>query len=108
MTEEQNIMLFNRHSNWTYKDWMFSEARRLLLSIPKKVVEWICEGSMTDEEKKANPTYKTTGGYLKVLDESECAQMWWDNLPEESRNIVRNIPNFDATIFEQCTGIKTK
>ena len=61
---------------------------------------------MTDEEKAEHPTHETTGGYLKVLDESECSQIWWEGLSEYHRDIIRSLPNFDATIFEQCTGIK--
>ena len=76
--------------------------------IPKKVVEWIFEENMTDEEKKENPTYKTTRGYLKVLDESESAQIWWDGLSESDKSTIKAIPNFDSKIFEKCTGIKIR
>ena len=105
-TEEQKIMLFNKPSNMTYREWIDSDARCLLNQIPKYVVEWVYEEYMTDEEKAANPTYETTGGYLKVLDESECGQIWWDSLTDDKKNIIKSIPNFDAEIFKQCTGIK--
>lgn len=105
-TEESTIMLFNKPSKWTYRDWLNSDARYLLMDIPKDVVEWVYENCMTEEEKKAHPSYKTTGGYLKVLDESECAQIWWNDLSETDRNKIKSIPNFDIEIFEQCTGIK--
>ena len=105
-TEEQKIMLFNKLSNMTYREWIDSDARCLLNQIPKDVVEWVYEEYMTDEEKAANPTYETTGGYLKVLDESECGQIWWDSLTDDKKNIIKSIPNFDAEIFKQCTGIK--
>ena len=105
-TEEQKIMLFNKPSDMTYNDWLRSDARYLLNQIPKDVVEWVYEEDMTDEEKVANPTYETTGGYLKVLDESECGQLWWGSLSDFQKNYIRSIPNFDAEIFEQCTGIK--
>ena len=106
MTEEQKIMFFNKPSDWTYNDWLCSDARYLLNRIPKNVVEWIHSEDMTDEEKAEHPTHETTGGYLKVLDESECSQIWWEGLSEYHRDIIRSLPNFDATIFEQCTGIK--
>lgn len=107
-TEEQKIMLFNKPSDMTYREWMNSDARYLLNQIPRNVVEWVCEEDMTDEEKAENPTYKTTGGYLKVLDESECGQLWWDGLPDRQKNIIKAIPNFDANIFQQCTGIEVR
>ena len=106
-TEEQKIMLFNKPSDMTYREWLDSNARYLLNQIPKDVVEWIYGEDMTDEEKAAHPTYEATGGYLKVLDESECGQLWWDSLSDRQKNIIKAIPNFDAEIFFQCTGIKT-
>ena len=106
-TEEQKIMLFNKPSDMTYREWIDSDARYLLNQIPKDVVEWVYEEDMTDEEKAAHPTYETVGGYLKVLDKSECGQLWWDGLSDYQKNIIKGIPNFDADIFFQCTGIRT-
>ena len=105
-TEEQKIMLFNKLSDMTYSEWLGSDARYLLNQIPKDVVEWVYEENMTDEEKAAHPTYETTGGYLKVLDESECGQLWWGSLSDRRKEIIKAIPNFDAEIFFQCTGVK--
>ena len=105
-TEEQKIMLFNKPSNMTYSEWLDSDARYLLNQIPKNVVEWVYEEDMTDEEKAAHPTYETTGGYLKVLDESECGQLWWGSLSDRRKEIIKAIPNFDAEIFFQCTGVR--
>ena len=106
MTEEQKISMFNKPSGWTYRDWMNSRERAILNRIPKRVVERIWEDDMTEDEKENNPTYETTGGYLKVLDEAECAQIWWDGLPEGERNAIKNLPNFDPEIFKACTGIR--
>ena len=105
-TEEQKIMLFNKPSDMTYSEWLDSDARYLLNQIPKDVVEWVYEEDMTDAEKAAHPTYETTGGYLKVLDESECGQLWWGSLSDRRKEIIKAIPNFDAEIFFQCTGVR--
>jgi len=105
-TEEQKIMLFNKPSDMTYSEWLGSDARYLLNQIPKDVVEWVYEEDMTDAEKAAHPTYETTGGYLKVLDESECGQLWWGSLSDRRKEIIKEIPNFDAEIFFQCTGVR--
>ena len=84
----------------TYREWFESDARWLLNQIPKNVVEWVYEENMTDVEKTAHPTYEITGGYL------EAAQRWWNGLSDEDKTIIKAIPNFDADIFEECTGIK--
>ena len=105
-TVEQKIMLFNKPSDMTYREWIDSDARYLLNRIPKNVVEWIYSEDMTDEEKAEHPTHETTGGYLKVLDESECGQLWWGSLSDRQKNIIKAIPNFDAEIFFQCTGVR--
>ena len=105
-TDEHEILIFDKPSGMSYRDWMNSDARYLLNDIPKDVVEWIWSDDMTDEEKESHPTYECTGGYLKVLDESECGQIWWDVLSETKKAIIKAIPNFDASKFEKCTGIK--
>lgn len=105
-TEEPKIFLFNKPSDWTYRDWLNSDARYLLNQIPRNVVDWIWSDDMTDEEKKQHPEYEVVGGYLKILDESECGQLWWDSLSERYKNIIKAMPNFDKEIFEDVTGIK--
>lgn len=105
-TEEPKIFLFNKPSNWTYRDWLNSDARYLLNQIPRNVVDWIWSDDMTDEEKEQHPEYEVVGGYLKILDESECGQLWWDSLSERYKNIIKAMPNFDKEIFEDVTGIK--
>lgn len=105
-TEEPKIFLFNKPSDWTYRDWLDSDARYLLNQIPRNVVDWIWSNDMTDEEKKEHPEYEVVGGYLKILDESECGQLWWDSLSERYKNIIKAMPNFDKEIFEDVTGIK--
>lgn len=107
MTEEPKISMFNQPSDWSHADWLNSDARHLLNRMPKSVVEWVYSENMTDEEKTEHPTHETTGGYLKVLDESESGQLWWDGLTEEQKEIIKSLPNFDPKIFFVCTGIRT-
>ena len=85
---------------------MNSDARWIMNNIPTDVLEWRYSEDMTDEEKAAHPEHETTGGYLRVYTPKETAQMWWDGLSENRKNIILNIPNFDADIFEEITGIK--
>ena len=104
-TTTPKIYLFNKPSEWTYEDWLNSEARYLLNQIPGDVLEYIWLSDMTDEEKAAHPEAETTGGYLKVLDNSECAVIWWRGLSDRQKAIITAIPNFDKAIFKEITGI---
>ena len=104
-TTSPKIYLFNKPSEWTYEDWLNSEARYLLNQIPGDVLEYIWLSDMTDEEKAAHPEAETTGGYLKILDNSECAVIWWRGLSDRQKAIIIAIPNFDKAIFKEITGI---
>lgn len=73
--------------------------------IPCDILDWIRYCDMTDEEKAAHPEAETTGGYLKPLDNSENAKIWWQKLSDDERNIIKSIPNFDKAIFKEIVGV---
>lgn len=106
-TKSPKIYLFNKPSKWTYKDWLYSEARYLMNQIPESTPRYVYLSDMTVEEKAAHPEAEITGGYLKVHDgsESERNQIWWDNLTNEQRDVIKELPNFDKDIFKKITGI---
>lgn len=104
-TKESKILMFNKPSDWSIEDWRYSEAKRLLDNIMYNVLKWIYSYEMTDEEKEQHPEYETTGGYLKKCDKSECNQLWWDNLSDCNKNVIKSLPNFDSEIFKEITGI---
>ena len=106
-TKEEKIRLFNKRSNWTYRDWRYSSARDLMCDCPYTKTVWINEKYMTDSEKEENPTWERTGGYLKTIEVTdEDRQAWWDNLDDEEREEVMSLPNFDKEIFKKITGIE--
>ena len=107
-TEKQTIFLFNKPSGMTYQDWHTSDANRLLHQMPRGVVTLIPLEDMTDVEKAEHPSCETTDGFLKVLEESERVQLWWNGLSDNDKYIIKSIPNFDPEIFKQCTGIDVK
>ena len=104
-TEEQKIRMFNKESDWTYRDWLNSRARYILINVPQVVVEWIWSDDMTDEEKSEHPDYETTDGYLKVTDKRSCATDWWNGLPKDDKDEIKSLPNFDFSVFCECVGI---
>ena len=105
-TESPKIFLFNKPSDWTYQDWLYSDARDILINCPSNVLSWIAEKYMTDEEKEQHPEYSVTDGFLKHIEKETGRQMWWNGLSSNDKETVMSIPNFDADIFFECTGIR--
>ena len=107
-TESPKIFLFNKLSDWTYQDWLNSNARYILMDCPSNVLSWIWEDDMTDEEKTAHPEYSTAGGFLKYIEKETGRQMWWDGLSSAQKDSVMQLPNFDKDIFKEITGISVE
>ena len=104
-TESPKIFLFNKLSDWTYQNWLNSDARYILMDCPSNVLAWVWDDDMTDEEKKQHPEYSVTGGFLKHIEKETGRQMWWDGLSDRQKDIVMQLPNFDKDIFKEITGI---
>ena len=104
-TVSPKIYMFNKPTDWTLERWLNCRARYLLNQIDDCPLEYVWFDSMTDEEKAAHPEAETTGGYLKELDNSECAVIWWRSLNQRQKNVIMAIPNFDKAIFKEITGI---
>lgn len=45
---------------------------------------------------------------LGIFRDKENKQSRWENLDTEDRKTVTSLPNFDADIFEECTGIRVE
>ena len=97
--------MFNKPTDWTFEQWFNCRARRLLNKIDDRPLEYVYLSDMTDEEKAAHPEAKTTGGYLKERTTSDNARKWWAGLSADDRNVILGLPNFDAAIFKEITGI---
>lgn len=99
-TKEPKIYLFNKPSEWTYRDWSDSDACLILNQAPENIV-WVDYNKITN----ANPEYETTGGCLKERDIFESNRIWWRRLTDREQKIIKAIPNFDKEIFMEITGI---
>ena len=101
------IDFFNRPSDWTYRDWLSSDARCILESMPHNHNEWRWFCDMSDAEKAEHPEAETTDGYLKrIVVGTEEVNRWWKELATKDKRTVMALPNFDSAIFEEITGIK--
>ena len=101
---EQNIFLFNKPTSMS-RDEIYSLKGIQILDWNFENSWWIYSANMSDDEKKSNPTYETTGGYLKTVDFKTACKMMWENLSENERQEVMKLPNFDSNIFYEITGI---
>lgn len=104
-SQQQPLFIFNKPTNLSRDDIYACEG----LCILNRKYEnnwWISSENMSDEEKKEHPEHKTTGGYLKSVDFKTACKMMWGTLTEEEKEEVKKIPNFDADVFEEITGIR--
>jgi hypothetical protein len=98
------LYLFNKPTKMTVKEWESHEAVRLMNSLDPTI--WVPDHAMTDKEKEEHPRWETTEGYLKTITMKEAWANMWHNLTDKNKKVFTKLPNFDATIFEQITGIK--
>ena len=88
---------FGKRSDWinaTKPEWM-----------NVNLTQWIDESKMSDKEKKAYPTYTTTGGYLKFYTDLKHAYIEsWEKASKEDRELTYKLPNFDPIVFEEIFG----
>ena len=102
--KDQRIYMFNKLSDWTMEDWFLSDAWDILQTAP--FIKWVLLKNI-DEDDLERDDYahvRTTLGKLTKRPEEEM-QIWWDSLPQKSKNAIYSLPNFDAKVFKECVGI---
>ncbi|NLI59406.1 MAG: hypothetical protein GX387_13035 [Clostridium sp.] len=105
-TNQHKLKFFDKETDMTMEEWWNSDARYLLNQIDFRPTEWVRSEDMTDAEKEQHPEHETTGGYLKIRDNTNACIKWWNELSESKRNVIKSIPNFDAEKFFKITGIR--
>lgn len=104
-TADHKIYLFDKPSEWTYRDWLSSKAYFILMQMPSSILESVHWTNMTEEEKKKHPEAEKTDTYLRECDATEKRKEWWGSLSYDDKAIVTSLPNFDKNIFRLMTGI---
>jgi hypothetical protein len=94
------IRIFNTWIDMTHEE--FNKKYNIYAELPLN--RWVDKDNMTDEEKSSEPGWETTGGYLKTLDYKEACRVWWGENPERHKDFL-SLPNFNAEIFKEITGI---
>lgn len=88
---DKNIRIFNQPSGMSLEDFRRSRYYDALVSEPIELTWW-------GEETKT----------LKNRSYKEACAIWWEKLTEENKKIIQQIPNFDADVFFDITGINVK
>ncbi len=101
-TRERDITIFNKNSGMTFNEATHTEWFRLLNKHALVLTRWI---EYTEEEKKESVIRQCIGGYLKTFTYKEACSNWWSKYTDDEKRIIMTIPNFDADIFEEITGI---
>ena len=101
--DDKNIRIFNKPSGMSLKDFWESIYWYAICSAPFNLTEWI---EYTQEEKKADPQKKLVGGHLRTYTMEKAWANWWNELTDENKEIIKQIPNFDPDVFEDITGIE--
>ena len=103
--EDVDIKIFNKPSGMSLRDFYRSEYYKALCSAPFILNDWI---EYTDKEKAEDEDKALIGGYLKTYTMEEAWANWWEEMTDANKEIIKSIPNFDAEIFKEITGIEVK
>ena len=69
------------------------------------LVFWVSSKDMTEKEKAENPSHETNAGFLRFLSYKEAFKKSWDEADKTDRERIRDLPNFDAEVFFEISGI---
>ena len=98
------LTIFEKETSFSRKEILNIKGIKILNQKCKNTL-WVYKENMTEEEKEKYPSYKTTGGYLKTISHKEAYKIMWEKLSQREKNEIQKIPNFDARIFQEITGI---
>ena len=101
--EDMDIRIFNMPSGMSMRDFYRSKYWDAICSVDFPLTEWV---EYTEEEKQADEKKALIGGYLKKNTYQYACARWWEDMSEENREIIMSIPNFDAEVFKDITGIE--
>ena len=102
---DMNIRIFNKPSGMSLHDFFNSRYWDAMCNAPFNLTEWV---EYTPEEMAADHEKERRRGYLKENSYKEAWDNWWKMLDEESKQVIQEMPNFDADIFRDITGIELK
>ena len=101
-TKERTITIFNKDSGMMFEEAEQTAWYKLIFKHSLRLDEWV---EYTDAEKKESVIRQRTGGYLKRYSYKQACANWWSKYTDDEKQIIMTMPNFDADVFEEITGI---
>jgi len=88
-----------------------TSERRGEISFPSflyfDLTSFVSFDTATEEERiQYKSEIETCGGFIKTLEYKDAFRKAWDNASEEDHEAVKKLPNFDADIFFEISGIR--
>ena len=103
-TTPDTIRCFNKDVD--RETWEQADKPQFIYNVNPNI--WVHELDMTDDEKEEFSKFHDRGGYLKTIEYKEAWKIAWDEASEEDKTLLSKLPNFDADVFEEITGINVK
>ena len=102
-SDEPNVRMFNKDTKLKKDD----------IDIPSwcyfNLTVWVSHDTATEEDKEVHKKeIETCGGFLKTLEYKEAWKLAYDKTDDEEKIQLFNLPNFDADIFEEISGIDVR
>ena len=101
---QKNLRVFNQDVSETRYD----EVKKILTDNQIKITltKWTDYKELEKSEKTA--TAKQHGGLLKTFSYEDAWLNFWNEATREQKNCILDLPEFDADIFKEITGIDVK
>ena len=102
-SNEPDVRMFNK----------MTKKKRDEIDIPSwcyfDLTVWVSHDTATEEDKEVHKKeIETCGGFLKTLEYKEAWKLAYDKTNDKEKIQLFNLPNFDADIFEEISGIDVR
>ena len=102
-SNEPDVRMFNK----------MTKKKRDEIDIPSwcyfDLTVWVSHDTATEEDKEVHKKeIETCGGFLKTLEYKEAWKLAYDKTNDKEKIQLFNLPNFDADIFKEISGIDVR
>ena len=102
-SNEPNVRMFNKDTKLKKDDINIPSWCHFNLTV------WVSHDTATEEDKEVHKKeIETCGGFLKTLEYKEAWKLAYDKTNDKEKIQLFNLPNFDADIFEEISGIDVR